>query len=131
MSRRRRITATWRELNKYQKRNRILVYSIVGLFFALGIIGIIFKQFVAGVISIFMASAMVFVIHYLPIWYMNSFYNRAEQEFQKHKNENGNDIYLTGDQMRTLFETGSLDMGDSMPNIILEDLFNKKGINGK
>lgn len=131
MSRRRKITATWRELNKSQKMNRILVYSIIGLFFSLGIVGIIFKQFIAGFISIIIASAIIFVVHYLPIWYMNNFYSRAEQEFQKHKNENGDDIYLTGEQMRTLFETGSLDMGSSMPNIILEDLFNKKDKDGK
>lgn len=129
---RRRITARWRNLNKTQKRVRLSVYSIIGLFIVLGIIGLCFKQIIAGIISLFIASSAIFVINNLPKWYMNSFYNKAEQEFQKHKNDDNKDeIYLTGDQMRLLFEQGALDMGDSMPNIILEDLFNKKDKDGK
>lgn len=123
-----KIAASWKDLNKEQKLFRIKVYSVVGAIYALGIVSCIFKLFIVGILLFILASAAIYVIRNIPYWYMLKFYRNAENEFQQHKDDKDNKkIYLTGNQMRHLFEDGVVDLGESMQPIILSEVFKNDG----
>lgn len=123
-----KIEAKWRELNKTQKLVRLGTYSIISFLCLLGIFLCIIKFFVLGIFCILLSFTGFYIIKNLPYWYMLKYYRKAELEFQKHKNDdNKNTIYLTGNQMRHLFEDGAVDLGKSMPPIIFNEVFKENG----
>ena len=103
----------WDGLTKTQIKNRLFVYSVLGVFYICGILSFITKIIPLGIILVFIPSVVLYVLHKIPQYIMRRYCEEAEKEYQLHKNDKNSDrIYLTGEQMYKFIHGEVIDLQD-------------------
>lgn len=113
----------WSQLEPHQKKLRITVYTILSILFALGVLAIIFKPVILGIVLCFISLTAFYILWRLPKYIIRSYCEKAEKEYQLHKNDkDSNKIYLSGDQMYKFLNNEVVDLGPGTKPFRYEDV---------
>ncbi len=105
--------SVWKNLTKQQKRNRLMVYSFLGIWYICGILSFFMKLIPLGIILCFVPSVALYILAKLPGYIIRDYCRRAEKEYQLHKNDKDPErIYLTGEQMYRYIHGEVIDLKD-------------------
>ena len=100
-------------MTKNQIKNRIIVYSIIAIFYGCGILSFFMNLLPLGIILILLPSIALYILWKLPKYIIQDYCRQAEREYQLHKNDIDSDrIYLSGEQMRKFISGEVIDLKD-------------------